>query len=273
MSFFRRIFTKNVLAFLSGPAAWLGARAIAFPALAKLFAAWNLNEVTYVYVPAWARFVADRSGEIIDIFALTAAVAAFLAFLRPQRPQIRPLVSAFCAGAAAAVVPMGILLLAGCVRLPAARDFSAPAMCVFLVREALYCLFAALWIRQIVVSALQRHPGIAIALCGVLQAALLVFDAGIANATIFVNGVLIGAAFAIWYRKTRSPFPEAAFSFAFLAVSRVAFGFPDLGGAYVVSEEWLSGFGVGSLEGAGLMTILLAAGYLAAIFLPKIRRE
>ena len=263
MSFLRRTATKRILTFLIGLAVWLGTRALAFPAMARIFQIWNLNADTYAYAPAWARFVADRSGEIIDIFALAVAVVVLIVLTRPKGAHVRVLSAALLAGAAAAALPLAILLFAGSARFPANYALYAPAAAVILVREALFCAFSALLIRQTVVGALADRHIAACAVSAVLQAALFIFELGKIDVTLLINGLLIGAAFSDLFLKTRSPFPEAAFAFAFRAISRVAFGYPNLGGAYVVSEEWLAGFSVGSLEGAGLITVLAAFLYAA----------
>ena len=275
MSFLRRNPFKSIFAFLCGLAVWLGARAVAFPALAGLFSAWNLNRVTYAYAPAWARFTADRSGEIIDIFALAVSTAVLFALSRPKRAPVWTMVFSLLAGALAAAVPVFVLLLADSARFSAARTFNAPAACVLLLREALFSAFSALLIYQNAANALPNRPKTAACACAALQAALFCFESGRIHITLAINGLLIGAAFSALFQKTRSPFPAAACAFAFRAVSRVAFGYPDLGGVYIVSEEWLAGLSAGRLEGAGIVTLLAAASLAASalifrsIALPK----
>lgn len=270
-------------------------RVFALWGLAQCFSAWNLNAKTLAYAPVWAQNVAALSGEIADIFALFLALATGFGLARalklyPPRSESDNLFLLRCAGifkgknsaartllflalgAALSLVLIGLMLAFGSVRIPHAFGILRVETPVFLLRDALLCACLALLSRVLISPVFRNEPAFAAA-SAALQTAFSALLLGKWNLTLFLTAGMFGLVFACLYRAQSTCVPEIAFAFAFRAAARRIFGFPNQGGVYPVSENWLTGAEAGGLEGSGALLIVLAAALLSLLILRIRRRE
>ena len=258
-------------------------RVAALWGLAECFSAWNLNAKTLPYAPAWAQTAAALSGEIADVFALALAAALGFSLARvfklfPARPEpgacpfrvprARPLPKIllfFAVGAALSLALIGLLLAVKSVRMPRSRIAWEAETLVLLLRDALLCACLPLLTRVLPFPLLSSGIGFA-AISAVLQGILCGLLWGRFSPTLCASALLCGLGWAWIYRAHASCLPEIAFSFAFRAVARRAFGYLSTNGVYSVSENWLTGAEFGGLEGSGILFIVLTAAALALLY-------
>lgn len=223
--------------------------------LPKLFDAWNVNEQTCALAPGWAQAIYWNAHSVTALsFLLPACIGLGISGKRGAF-SLRQL-AAFAAGAAAAALFMGILLLSGSLRLSAARA-GMRFYERFLPELTAVCLFAfgALAFRKSAEGLKSRRIRLLISMLS--QACILFFgfSPGIPAA---VNGLLLGAVLFFAFDAQKSVLPEILFLAAFRLTESVVFSSPDKGGAYPVSEAWLTG-GDSGLLASGLLALALIA--------------
>ena len=266
---------RAVAAAVCALAAAFSGRVGTYAVLAALFKAWNVNAVTYAYAPVWAQRMADLSGEIADCAALTVGLIALL-FLRKwllrrdEKVSVQNALISCASGALLACALIGALFLIGSVRFPHIRAFNGSCALITLFREGLFAMFIACILRGTLTRAADdlKLPRAKIVCACVLSAlgevALFVIAFGTSVMAV-VNAALIGVILYSVYKYSGSWISELMLTASFRMVSRVGFGYPDLGGAYPVSDMWLTGETAGGLEAGGVLLILMTA--LAAVLL------
>ncbi len=246
-------------------------RVLALWILSNLFGAWNLNAQTYAYAPAWARALADASGETAQAAALLPAFAVSAAFAIRRKRSAKPLdaVVWVSAGAVAAGAMLGILLALGSARLSHMRYAFSPAVALNAATHIFAAVACAVSARMIPKKGACAIAAFVSSVLG--QCALGFVIYGASSAPEFINAALFGVAAYALYDKRASILPEICAASAFLAVSTCVFGFGGAGmlETYTVSEAFLTGGDLG-FAGAFATTVFLSCAILIMLYSNKL---
>lgn len=237
---------KGLLALFVYPASLFlafGARILCLHIMGALFKAWNLTETTMPYAPLWAQRLTLLSGEIADGCFLVFLLALLMAYGGWGRRQSRKwLFISPLAGVCLSVITVGAFLIFGSARMPKIRtfpfagafflyviiDFCAAAACAYVCRKTPFKMFPKKTYLRLVLSI-------------ILQAACMIAAAGSLSPVFVINACLAGCILFVLFEKSGSILNEILLIFAFRFFTRFVFGYPDLGGAYPVSEPLLTG--------------------------------
>lgn len=253
-----------------GIAVFFLSRMGAYRLLTYLFSSWNVTYETYAYAPAWARTLADVSSAIPDMLACAVSILCTILIFRltkkklPKAGRMKQTGISLCAGAGLAAALLGILLLTDSIRMPFARAWRPAQTACTLLSEALLCAWAALLLRGTL--PVKKIGILALALSAVLEMLLCAWLYGKFEPVLMLNAALFGVAAVHMLAWGEGFLPEAAFAFGFRAVERIIFGYPDLGGAYWVSETFLTGASDGLEAGAALSILTALALILKFVF-------
>ncbi len=248
-----------------------GARILCLHILAALFKAWNLAEATMPYAPLWAQRLALLSGEIADGCFLVFLLAPLMAYAgRGSGHKKKWLFFSPFAGACLSMFTVGAFLLFGSVRMPEIRTFPfAGAFFLYAFMDLCAVAACAYVCRKTPFKIFPEKTYLRLALSVILQAACMITAKGSLSPVLIVNACLGGCILFVLFEKSESALNEILFLFAFRFITRFVFGFPDLGGAYPVSEPLLTG-AMGGVSHSVLLTLYLSAA-CAFIYLREFR--
>ncbi len=256
-------FLVNVLIL---PAAFLSAfsaRILSLAILGALFKAWNLTDATFAYAPVWAQRIASMAGNIADVSFLVFLTLPLFVYcgkrsLRFQKSFLRyPLF-----GILLSFLTVGVFLLFKSVRMPKIRVFPfLGASVLFALTDLLSVSACAYLARQIPGKIIKNSASLRLVLSILLQTIFWILSKSSVSVPLIINAGLSGVLLFFLNQKTESMLPEIFLVFSFRFATRFLFGFPDLGGAYPVSEHWLTG------AANGVSHSLLLSLYLFAILI------
>lgn len=235
-----------------------GARILCLHILGALFKAWNLTEVTLPYAPLWAQRLTMLSGDIADGCFLVFLLAPLMVYAgRGSGHKKKWLFLSPLAGACLSIVTVGAFLLFGSARMPNKRifpfagafflyafmDFCAAAACAYVCRKTPFKM-------------MPEKTHIRLGLSVALQAVCMIAAKGSLSLVFVINACLTGLILFVLFEKNQSALNEILLVFVFRIFTRFVFGYPDLGGAYPVSEPLLTGAMTGATHSL-LFTIYL----------------
>lgn len=241
---------RGAIALVLAPALGFLFRLFSYWALGALFKAWNLSEAALPYAPAWAQSLVSLTDAIADCFFLIGALLPLFALTREKkRTPVKRLWIYPAFGALLSVLTVGIFLLIGSARMPERRAFyHFTQALVLILMEALSIVVYAYFLRRAPMHALSgKLPLLRLILSALGQAGICVLAKGFSPVSA-VNALFTGACLFILFEKTKSVLPESMLVFSFRLFTRFIFGYPDLGGAYPVSEAWLTGGNAGTAD-------------------------
>lgn len=232
-----------------------------FHLLSALFKAWNISQATYAYAPGWAQSLLSLSDVVIELgflFGLCLPVSLFAGkYLAPGR--MRRLLYYPALGVLLSVLTVGVFLLVKSARMPESRVYFTPVVfAIFLFYDLFSSASGALLLRAAPERMLSGRLSLlksGVSVYG--QAALCLLLVSPLSPAFVLNALLSGVVLFLLFQKTGSVFPEIALTFSCRFFTRFVFGYPDLGGAYPVSESWLTGAQEGIMHSA-LLTFYLA---------------
>ena len=243
-----------------------GGRVGGYYLLSVIFEKLNLTGATYADAPVWMRFLADNTDKLVNTAAL-ATVLCFLLYMetlyRRKKPHLMfsHLFLGLMGGAVGAML-VRLLINLDCVREGAGNSVNALD---YLLDVLLICVNGLL-LRGCVVQAFSEKAGIAIS--AVLQAGAFVLAAWELDCILIINGLILGGAFGLIFKRSGSLYPELLLCGGFRIVTRRIMGFPNMK-AYTVSERLLTGGDIGLEAGLLLTLVLLLCG---GVFVLLIKR-
>lgn len=220
-----------------------GARILCLHVLGALFKAWNLTETTLPYAPLWAQRLTLISGEIADGCFLVFLLAPLVVYAgRASGGKRKTLFLYPLAGACLSILTVGAFLLFGSARMPKIRtfpfagasflyafmDLCAVTACAYVCRSTPYKMFPRKTHLRLVVSV-------------ALQVVCMIVSRSSLSPVFIINACLSGLILFVLFERNGSVVNEILLLFSFRFFSRFVFGYPDLGGAYPVSEPLLTG--------------------------------
>ncbi|MBR3927909.1 MAG: hypothetical protein IKJ65_02770 [Clostridia bacterium] len=251
----------NALIFPASVLSAFLARILCFHILGALFEAWNLTDLTISYAPLWAQRLASLSGDIADLSFLIFLALSSLLISKNMRVRFSIAHLIYPAiGIALSALTVGALLLIGSARMPKIRVFPFfGAFVVYVLTDFFAIAALACLARKLPGRIFSKTPIARACLSVLIQAAFWAFSKNSLSAVLIANACLLGLLLSFLHEKTKSVLPEILIVCSFRFFTRFVFGFPDLGGAYPVSEPLLTG----AAEGAS--NSLLLSAYLIAI--------
>ena len=263
--------TAGAIAFLLAPAVGFLFRFLSYWALGALYRAWNLTSATLPYAPMWAKSLVSVTDAISACFFL-AGVWAVLGIFRKKHPgaKAKKLWLYPLAGALLSVFTVGLFLLTGSARMTESRThYHIVQAITLLLMDCLAPAAYAWFLRRTPDQALGgRLPVFRFLLSALGQAGIFVLAEGFSPVS-FVNALLLGVCLFVLSEKTKSVLPEIGIVSVFRLFTRFVFGYPDLGGAYPVSEGWLTGADQGVAHSLLLTFYLILA---IAVYIARTKR-
>lgn len=242
-----------VSALIGAGTAWL---------LAQLLQALNVTGETAAYAPAWARALYEGANRLSLLSFFVSACVLLCIGTQKSAFSVQQLL-AFFAGAAVCALMLAALLLAGSMRFSeSAVRRTLPETILTELNYGFCFAFTALLLRKHPGKCKSRTLRLSISALGESAILFLGFSLSIAAA---VNGLMLGILLFFVYERQKSIHSEILFLSAFRLTESVVFASPDLGGAYPVSENLLTGGNAG-LFASGILMLLLAACIAAGIF-------
>lgn len=239
------------------------ARLLTLHILGMLFKAWNLTGDTLPFAPVWAQRLAAMSGAVSDLHFLVFLVLPLFLYAKRARFQKKHLLYAVF-GMLLSALTVGTLLLTGSARMGKIRLFPYAGDAALSFLTDCFSVAACAYIaRKTPEKIFPKHAFIRLMLSVGLQAAYWILSKHSLSPVLIVNACLSGLILHALHEETNSVLPEILFLSAFRFLTRFAFGYPDLGGAYPVSEPALTG-AAGGLSHSVLITVFLSA---AAVYI------
>lgn len=264
-----KICTKKILSsFLILPLSILlafCARILSLHVLSTLFKAINLTEITLPYAPLWAQRLAAVSGSIADFLFLLVLVIPMILYCGKAGKGQKKLYLYMASGLLFGAFLMSVLLLTGSVRMSKVRTFPFPGAFALYVLTDLFSASACAYLcRCVPGKTFGKNPRIRLILSIALQAAYWMPAKSSLSPVLIINSCLLGFLLFLLYEKRGSVLPEILFVFSLRFTVRFLFGYPDLGGAYPVSEPLFTG-DAGGLSHSLLLTVCLLSVSCALI--------
>ena len=260
------------LAFITGCLLFsVGIYLISSFGLEKFFLINNITAQTAALAPSWAAWMYVNAEGLKNLsFLLPAGILMNLS-RKTAPPKATKLHLLFApAGIISASILLSILLVSGSIRLTAVRVYYSPAAALgYAFQVVLEAAVVSGLLRKKTAALSSVRLRYAISVLG--QAALTLIARRCIVITHLLNAALLGWLTQRLFEKTKSTLPEILFLSMFRFTQAVLFGYPDLGGAYAVSEIWLTGAELG-LGGAGITLIFLSALPAAQILYFHIRK-
>ncbi len=221
----------------------LGARILSLYILGALFKAWNLTEVTLPYAPLWAQRLTGLSGNIADVCFLVFFTLPLMLYAGDLRMRFQKKHFLFpLLGILLSVLTVGVFLLTGSARMPQIRTYPFfPAALLYAFSDLLSAAACAYLARRAPGKAFPKSVYVRLILSVFLTAAFWMLSKAVFSPVLLLNACLSGVLLFLLSEKTKSVLPEILLIFAFRFFTRFVFGYPDVGGAYPVSEPLLTG--------------------------------
>ena len=268
---------KLLSSFLVFPASvllGLGAKILFLFVSGALFEAWNLTESTLPYAPLWAQRRSALNGSISDLcFLIFFSLPLFLFSGKPsarfqKKDWLYPIF-----GILLSSLTLGVLLLAGSVRMPNVRTFPFfAAFVLFALTDLFRGIACALLSRKMPRKMFEKRKTIRMILSVLLGTAFGISLESSLSPVFLLNLCLSGVLLFILFEKTKSVLPEILLLFTFRFFTRFIFGFPDLGGAYPVSEPLLTGGSLGISHSLLLSVYLFGLNLINFFRMSKIKK-
>lgn len=235
-----------------------GARILCLHALSALFEAWNLTETTFAYAPRCAQRLAELSGNIADACFLLFFTLPLIAYAGNFRVRFLKTYFVFPAvGILLSLLTVGIFLLTGSARMPKIRSFPFfSAALVYALTDLLSVTACAYLARKVPAKIFSDARTVRFILSVIFTAVFWMLSKNSPDSVFILNACLSGILLFILFEKTKGVLPEISLIFTFRLFTRFVFGFPDLGGAYPVSEPLLTGT-VNGVSHSALLSICL----------------
>lgn len=221
----------------------LGAKVLSLFVSGALFKAWNLTESTLPYAPLWAQRFAALTGNIANLCFLIFFSLPLLLFSGSPRLRFQKNDLLFpLSGMLLSVLTTGVFLLTGSIRMPKARVFPYfGAFVLFALTDLFSATACALLSRKTPRKMFEKRKTLRLILSVLLGTAFGIYSENSFSPVFLLNACLSGILLFILFEKTKSALPEILLLFTFRFFTRFVFGYPDLGGAYPVSEPLLTG--------------------------------
>ncbi len=251
-----------------------GARLLCLHALSALFKAWNLTETTFSYAPLYAQRLAELSGNIADVCFLVFFTLPLFVYAGSFRVHFGKRHFVFpAAGILLSVLTVGVFLLAGSARMPKIRVYPIfTAALLYALSDVLSVTACAYLARKTPSKMFPSFRSFRFILSAVLTAVFWMAAKNSLSPILILNACISGVLLFILFEKTKSVLPEILFLFTFRLFTRFVFGFPDLGGAYPVSEPLLTG-AMNGVSHSVLLSIYLFIVLMCHFFHAKKRRK
>lgn len=245
----------------------LGARVLSLHLFALLFKVWNLTEATFAYAPVRIQRLAGLTGSISDLCFLIFFSIPLVLYTKNLRMRFRKKHLVFAAsGVLLSILTVGVFLIAGSARMP--KRIVLPGLSAFLT-TALTDFFSVFALAHLARKAprkmFEKNQPVRLILSILLEAVFWVVSQKSLSPVFLLNACLSGFLLFILLNRTDSILPEILLLFSFRFFTRFIFGFPDLGGAYPVSEPLLTG-GAGGVSHSVLLSFYLVILAVYAFF-------